>query len=376
MSTLNVQGIVKYFGEAVALDHVSFTLTQDDFFVLTGPSNSGKSTMLHTLNGRELPDEGSIVLNNTDITFNSPSERNVALVSQTYGLASQLSVYDNIAQALHARRLSKKAIKQHVQSALEMLELTHVQKTPLHNLSGGELQRVAIARAMVRNVDLYLFDSPLSQIDPHTRARIQDALHALHRLKLAICISVTPDPFEAFSLGNWVAIIKQGKIQQIGKPHEIIEHPANLFVAQFISQPPLNQLEALIATTDTGYQLQTDGLTIALSSHWRPIIEQLEPHTHLIIGIRPKIIILEWALITSNTSTWIKLTAYILSIDLLMGKRTIQLRIGSQTILTADVKDIHQSALQPGKTITIGIDPAQIYLFHPQTQELLKAKKA
>jgi multiple sugar transport system ATP-binding protein len=368
---LDVQRIVKHFNNILAVDHISFTVKQNDFLVIVGPSNSGKTTLLRLLSGLELPDAGAIFLNGVDITLKGPSGRNMAMVTQQYKLISHVSVYDTLAQILRMRQLGKREIKIQVQSALEMLELQKVQAKSLASLSGGELQRVAIARAMVRNVDLYLFDEPITQLDPHTLHHVHQAMSLIPRLKQALGIYATQTPAEAFAVASQIAIMNQGKLQQIDTPDKVLQQPANLFVAQFLSQPLLNQLEGTLAPRDTGYILQTDGFSVPLAASWTPVITSLGSSAQVILGIRPNIIILEWAFKLIDTTNFIVLSAQILHIALLLGKWTLQLHIGQHTQLIAEIKDIHNPNIQPGKVIDIGIDPAHIYLFNAQTEELL-----
>jgi multiple sugar transport system ATP-binding protein len=368
---LDVQRIVKHFNNILAVDHISFTVKQNDFLVIVGPSNSGKTTLLRLLSGLELPDAGAIFLNGVDITLKGPSGRNMAMVTQQYKLISHVSVYDTLAQILRMRQLGKREIKIQVQSALEMLELQKVQAKSLASLSGGELQRVAIARAMVRNVDLYLFDEPITQLDPHTLHHVHQAMSLIPRLKQALGIYATQTPAEAFAVASQIAIMNQGKLQQIDTPDKVLQQPANLFVAQFLSQPLLNQLEGTLAPRDTGYILQTDGFSVPLAANWTPVITSLGSSAQVILGIRPNIIILEWAFKLIDTTNFIVLSAQILHIALLLGKWTLQLHIGQHTQLIAEIKDIHNPNIQPGKVIDIGIDPAHIYLFNAQTEELL-----
>jgi ABC-type sugar transport system ATPase subunit len=368
---LDVQRIVKHFNNILAVDHISFTVKQNDFLVIVGPSNSGKTTLLRLLSGLELPDAGAIFLNGVDITLKGPSGRNMAMVTQQYKLISHVSVYDTLAQILRMRQLGKREIKIQVQSALEMLELQKVQAKSLASLSGGELQRVAIARAMVRNVDLYLFDEPITQLDPHTLHHVHQAMSLIPRLKQALGIYATQTPAEAFAVASQIAIMNQGKLQQIDTPEKVLQQPANLFVAQFLSQPLLNQLEGTLAPRDTGYILQTDGFSVPLAANWTPVITSLGSSAQVILGIRPNIIILEWAFKLIDTTNFIVLSAQILHIALLLGKWTLQLHIGQHTQLIAEIKDIHNPNIQPGKVIDIGIDPAHIYLFNAQTEELL-----
>lgn len=372
MNMLDAKDVVKCFGETVALDRASFSLTNNDFLVLVGPSNSGKTTLFRLLSGLDQPDSGHIWLNGINIAERGQLARNVALVTQKHGVPDHLSVYDNVAQSLRFRHLPKKTIHQQVQSALEILELQHIQKTPLKQLSGGELQRVAIAKAMVRDADLYLFDEPLAQLDPHTRHRVQQAMQLMHRLKLAISIYATQNPANALTIATRLAIIHQGRIQQIGTPQEVLLRPANLFVAQYLSQPWLNQLSGSLHATDTGYIVQADGFSFTLPADWQTPFAHLQNQSAVILGIRPNAILSAWTLSSIDASEHIQLQAQILHIELLMGKWTMQLSIGQQTTLIAELKDINHPSLQPGKQLNIGIHPADIYLFHPTTKALLR----
>ena len=371
MNTLKVQTVVKRFGNTLALDHLSLTLADEDFLTLLGPSNSGKSTLFQLIAGLDQPDAGRLYWNAIDMTDRHSALRNVALVSQKYGLMSQLNVYDNVDQALRFRRLSKKERQQRVLSALELLQLQPLQKSSLKTLSGGEIQRVAIARAMVRDADIYLFDEPTTQLDPHARYRVQQAMLLVHRIKCSISIYATQSPADAFAMGGRIAIINQGRIEQIGTADSLLRRPANLFVAQLLNQPLLNQLSATLQTTESGYVVQTGNLKIVLDTSWRAVLESSGAQAQLILGIRPGKIMFEWTLKSINTTNYILLKAYVLGIELLMGYWTVQLNIGHKVTLMAELKDIQQPTLQIGSYITIGLDPADIYLFDPHTSTII-----
>lgn len=371
MNTLEVQAVVKRFGNTLALNHLSLTLADEDFLTLLGPSNSGKSTLFQLIAGLDQPDAGHLYWNAIDMADRHASLRNVALVSQKYGLVSQLNVYDNVDQALRFRRLSKKERHLRVLSALELLQLQQLQKSSLKTLSGGELQRVAIARAMVRDANIYLFDEPTTQLDPHARHRVQQAMLLVHRIKFSISIYATQNPADAFAMGGRIAIINQGRIEQIGTADSLLSRPANLFVAQFLNQPFLNQLSATLQTTESGYIVRAGELKLVLNASWRAALPPSGTQTQLILGIRPGKIIFEWALKSIDTTNYILLMAYVLGIELLMGRWTIQLNVGDKVTLMAELKDIQQPALQIGSYITIGLDPADIYLFNPNTTTLI-----
>ncbi|WP_338253031.1 ABC transporter ATP-binding protein [Dictyobacter halimunensis] len=371
MNMLDVQDVVKCFGTTIALDHTSFSLHNNDFLVLAGPSNSGKTTLFRLLSGLERPDSGAILLNGVNIGEREGGARKVALVSHKYGVAYKLSVYDNIAQSLRFRRQSKKMVDQQVQSALEILELQHLQKMHMRQLSGGEIQRVMIAKAMVRDADLYLFDEPLAQLDPHTHHRAQQAIQMVHRLKGAISIYATQHPTSALTIATRLALIHQGRIQQIGAPEEVLRRPANLFVAEYLHQPRFNQVPASVHATDTGYLIQADGFSFILPPAWQAPLAQLANQAGVILGIRPNTILSTWTPSLLDASGYIHIPTQITHIDHLMGKWTMQLRVGQQTNLVAELKDIYHPSLQAGTHIEIGLHPDDICLFHPTTRTLL-----
>ncbi len=371
MSELEVQGLVKRFDGTIAVNHVSFRIANDEFFVLLGPSGSGKSSILRLICGFEEPDEGRILLNGQDVTKQPPFLRNVAVVFQDYGLFPSMNVFDNIAYSLQIRRLSRKEIDMRVLMAAEMLDLKGVLKRQLTNLSGGELQRVSIARVLVKDADIYLFDEPISQLDPQLRHRTRQEIVMVHRIKQRPSIYITHDQNEAFAMANRIVLINRGQIQQIGTPDELLNAPANLFVARFLGSPPINLLEGNIQHMDTRYRLRANGMYFTLPAHWTRTLTHLGPQSKIILGIRPGTIIPEWEFGSLGNTPHVIIRAQIVHIEPLIGKIVTRLRIGYGTEISAEFEDNQSVHVQIGQIINIGINVERIYLFNPQTEELL-----
>lgn len=369
MSKLEVQNISKRYANKLAVNDVSFTVDEDELFVLLGPSDSGKTTILRMICGFEDPDTGNILLDGQDITLWESAQRNIAVVFQDYGVNPTMTVYDNIAQSLRFRRLPKAEVELRVHMVAEMLGLSEKLSRHTKNLSGGELQRVAIGRVMVKDADIYLFDEPISQLDPGTRRHTRQEILMVQRIKKKPGIFITQDHYEAFSMANRIGVISEGRIQQIGTPDELIQTPANLFVARFLADPPLNTLEGYIQLVGTRYQLHTDSLRMSFPPQWTPLLSRLGPQSKIILGIRPNIIVPEWSISGMGPAPRVMLRSQIVHSGPMMGHRTVILRVSQHTELMAEFKD--NVSIHNGQILTIAINPDQIFFFHPHTEELL-----
>src|SRR5581483_1512693 len=243
MGTLQVRGLTKRFGSTVAVDHVDLQVQDDEFFVLLGPTDSGKSTLLRLICGLEKPDEGQIIIEGRDVTSLSANQRKMSMVFQNHqGLYPHMTVYDNIAFALKAFQMTQEGVKMHVLAAAHTLESTHLLKRKITHVSHGELQRVALARILVKKPEFYLFDEPLVHLDILQRMQARREILMIHRLMHKPCIYATQDQTEASILAQRVAVMAQGQIQQVGTWNELLHMPENIFVAQFVHTPPMNLL--------------------------------------------------------------------------------------------------------------------------------------
>ncbi len=225
-----------------AVDKVSLAVEEGELLVLVGPSGCGKTTTLRLIAGLEEPAAGTVAIDGQVVNRVLPKDRDIAMVFQNYALYPHMSVYENMAFGLILRKCPKAEIERRVESAAELLDLTACLERRPAALSGGQRQRVALGRAIVRQPKVFLFDEPLSNLDPQMRAQMRVELSRLHRRLGSTMIYVTHDPVEAMTLGQRIAVMKAGAIQQVAAPMELYRRPANLFVAGFIGWPPMNLL--------------------------------------------------------------------------------------------------------------------------------------
>jgi ABC-type sugar transport system ATPase subunit len=237
--------VCKRFGDVSAVEDVSFAVAPGQFVTLLGPSGCGKSTTLNMIAGLELPTAGRVVIGGRDVTYLPPAERDVAMVFQSYALYPHLSVFENIAFPLRARRRRQpdEVVRRKVREAAEMLGLAGLLDRLPRQISGGQRQRVALGRAMVRTPTVYLLDEPLSNLDQQLRVQMRSELKDLHLRLGATMIYVTHDQGEAMTLSDTIAVMSGGRIEQLGSPRALYERPANLFVARFLGEPGMNVFE-------------------------------------------------------------------------------------------------------------------------------------
>ncbi|WP_116114432.1 ABC transporter ATP-binding protein [Austwickia chelonae] len=250
MSYIELVNLVKKYGDGYpAVNDVTLDIKDGELMILVGPSGCGKSTLLRMIVGLEEITGGDLRVDGQRINDLAPRERNLAMVFQNYALYPHLTVYENIAFPLRLSKggLNEASIRDRVERAAAMLELTeHLSRKP-GNLSGGQRQRVAMGRAIVRDADAFLFDEPLSNLDAKLRGQMRTEIARMQRSMQMTTIYVTHDQTEAMTLGDRVAVLKKGVLQQCASPRELYEQPVNLFVAGFIGSPPMNFLPAQIA---------------------------------------------------------------------------------------------------------------------------------
>lgn len=235
--TITVNHLTKSFGpESRVVDGVSFAIQPGEMFFLLGPSGCGKTTVLRMLAGFLKPDGGEILFDQKRMNDVAPQHRNTAMVFQNYAIWPHLTVYENVAYGPRARKLDGKAVHQRVTDALRVVRLEDLAQRKPAQLSGGQQQRVALARALAVEPDLILLDEPLSNLDARLRLELREELLRIHRETRTTCLYVTHDQEEALSLADRLAVMNQGRIEQIGMPNELYEHPANEFTARFMGE--------------------------------------------------------------------------------------------------------------------------------------------
>jgi putative spermidine/putrescine transport system ATP-binding protein len=270
MATVTIENLRKVYGDFVAVDDMNLDVKDGEFLILLGPSGCGKTTTLRMLAGFVEQNTGRLAIGDRDITTEPPYRRNIGLVFQNYALFPHLTIFENVAFGLRRRKLPEDEIKSRVREALELVRLGHLEDRYPKQMSGGQQQRVAIARAIAIRPDILLLDEPLSNLDAKLRLQVRDELRALQQKLGITTIMVTHDQDEAMYVGDRLVVMQEGKIQQIGTPTELYNHPANRFVASFIGRT--NFIEGEIGAGQTAFKAKS-GLTVATAIAERPSAE-------------------------------------------------------------------------------------------------------
>ncbi len=281
MSNVELRHVTKRFKDVTALNDVSFSIQDGEFFVLLGPTGAGKTTTLRVIAGLAKQDAGDVLFDEVNVNTFAPADRDVAFVFQQYSLYPTKTVYDNLAFPLRSplRRLPKAQIDQRVREVAEKLRITHLIDRKTANLSGGEMQRVSIGRALVRNPRIFLMDEPLSNLDAKLRESLRVELQHLQKTEGTTTLFVTHDQIEALTLADRIAVLDNGNIVQIGTPYDIYDQPATTFVAQLVGIPRINLMEA---------ERENGGLHICDSVIKLPVPAGRDIPQDFLIGIRPE----------------------------------------------------------------------------------------
>ena len=242
MGSIELKSVEKWFGTAQIIKGVDLKIDEGEFIVFVGPSGCGKSTLLRMIGGLEDISRGSLFINDGDVTDHPPSKRGLTMVFQSYALYPHLTVAENMGFSLKVAGIPKAEINEQVGTAADVLKLGPFLERHPKDLSGGQRQRVAIGRSIVRDPTAFLFDEPLSNLDAALRVEMRYEIAKLHQDLKRTMIYVTHDQVEAMTLADRIVVLEYGKIAQVGTPRELYEHPANLFVAQFIGSPKMNVL--------------------------------------------------------------------------------------------------------------------------------------
>jgi multiple sugar transport system ATP-binding protein len=288
MAKVELKGISKvYEGNVRAVDNANIVVEDKEFVVFVGPSGCGKSTTLRMVAGLEDITEGELYIDGELMNDVPPKDRNIAMVFQNYALYPHMTVYDNMAFGLRIKKVEKSEIDRRVHEAARILDIEKFLDRKPKALSGGQRQRVAVGRAIVRNPKVFLFDEPLSNLDAKLRVQMRAELSDLHHRLNATMIYVTHDQVEAMTMANKIVVMKDGKIQQIGSPLYLYNHPVNKFVAGFIGSPPMNFLT--VKVTEEGGSLTLDEGSFKIKPH-ATHVDYLKKYVgkELFFGIRPE----------------------------------------------------------------------------------------
>ena len=358
-------------GEVVAVDGISIDVHRGEFLVLVGPSGCGKTTTLRSVAGLETPTDGRIIIEDEDVTGFDPRERDISMVFQNYALYPHKKVRENLSFPLEVRSFSKDEIDRRVEHTADLLDIPELLDRKPGQLSGGQQQRVALGRAIVREPSVFLMDEPLSNLDAKLRVAMRTELNELHRRVGKTTIYVTHDQAEAMTLGDRVAVMNDGKLQQIGPPQFLYENPKNRFVAGFIGEPPMNFFDIDLVESDGGYRVQTDFFDLRLPDNQARKIDEwegsLDPVT---FGIRPED--LDDANLRDDYDEDVTFDAFVKVIEPLGSEIIVTLTrptgdIESTVEFTAAFDP--ESEISEGEVITIAPDMRRTHVFDDATGE-------
>ncbi|MBO9402932.1 ABC transporter ATP-binding protein [Shimia sp. R9_3] len=357
MSKVLLRNIRKSFGALEVITGVDLDIEPGEFVVFVGPSGSGKSTMLRILAGLEDATAGQIQIGDHDVTYASPSERGIAMVFQSYALYPHKSVFENIAFNLRLNKVSKAEVNSRVHEAARILRLTELLERKPSQLSGGQRQRVAIGRAIVRNPEVFLFDEPLSNLDAALRVEMRFEIEKLHRNVGATMVYVTHDQVEAMTLADRIVAFDGGRIQQIGTPLELYNHPNNLFVAGFIGSPKMNFIAATAAGSNLAQIELAEQKSVALNQC------DLTGQSDLTLGIRP-----EAVQIGTEQTDALNFRGEIVSLEQLGHVSYAHIDYGSETPLVVQLPA--SASEKRGDIVLVSIAPDDFHVFDGTGQSI------
>jgi multiple sugar transport system ATP-binding protein len=390
MAEVSLDDVSKVYPDGTrAVDRIDLEIGDGEFMVLVGPSGCGKTTALRMVAGLEEISEGTVRIGDRIVNDLTPRERDIAMVFQSYALYPHLSVYDNIAFSLKLHKVPKSEIDNRVRDAARILDLEPFLKRKPKALSGGQRQRVAMGRAIVRQPSAFLMDEPLSNLDAKLRVQMRAEISELQRSLGVTTIYVTHDQVEAMTMGDRVAVMRKGELQQAAEPQELYDHPVNLFVAGFIGSPAMNMLEATLRRDNGTMTVVTGSQEILLGPETlsqRPALQRYEGR-ELVLGIRPED--LEDFQLAGETAHGGTLKGTVTLREALGAEIMVHFSVDAPPAFTADVKELAEdvgdaeraevharessavlvgrfgarSRVRPGEQIDVAVDTRQLHFF-------------
>ena len=386
MGAINITSVGKIYPNGTrALEDVSIEVNDGEFVVLVGPSGCGKTTLLRMVAGLEDITEGEISIADNIVNEVAPKDRDIAMVFQNYALYPHMSVYDNMAFSLKLRKFSKDEIDKKVKDAAKTLEIDELLDRKPKALSGGQRQRVAMGRAIVRSPQAFLMDEPLSNLDAKLRVQMRAELGQLHTQLQTTTLYVTHDQVEAMTMGDRVAVIRKGVLQQIDTPREIYLYPKNIFVAGFIGSPSMNFVYATVETSSKGSSL-TFGEDKIFVKDAPELLKEYEGK-EIVLGIRPEAF--EDSVYANKKEFSEEINIHVSLLEQLGSDTYIHFYkdinpvqteaieeiladegedisvLGTQTKFIARINP--NATIEEGKNITLSINPSKLHFFNPET---------
>ena len=373
MAAIRLESVSKRFGDVAAVDEVSLEIADGEFLVLVGPSGCGKSTLLRMIAGLEEVSSGSVSIGDREVTHLAPRDRDVAMVFQSYALYPHMTVRQNLGYGLKARRTPKPEIVRRVDEVADLLGLEQLLERRPAQLSGGQRQRVAMGRAIVRQPQAFLLDEPLSNLDAKLRVGMRASLAQLHQRLGVTTVYVTHDQTEAMTLGQRVAVMRDGHILQVDRPQRLYAEPRNLFIAAFIGSPAMNLVEATI----DGDQVTFGQYRVPLASPRSPgkVVLGIRPESFEDAAFAPGLPTLEVAVevveeLGSDAHVFFHVDAPPVTAEVLEA-RDESILPGNKALFTARVDE--RTTAQVGGRLDLAVDPARFHFFDPDSGDRLGA---
>ena len=363
MAEIRIENVSKVFGEFVAVNRANLVIEDQEFLVLLGPSGCGKTTLLRTIAGLGMADAGKITIGGRDVTYLRPGERKLSMVFQSYAIFPHMTVRDNIAFGLKMNKVPADEARRNVDEAAEMLHIEELLDRRPSEMSGGQRQRVAVARALAMKAEVLLMDEPLSNLDALLRLEMRAELKRLLREVGATTIYVTHDQIEAMSMGDRIAVMKDGVIQQCDDPSTVYSQPANRFVGGFIGTPPMNFLDGIVRADGDDVAVNIGGNDIAPDPAVAAQVASFAGR-HITLGIRAE----NMVALDAPADGALPATVHVVE------------PLGSQNLLTIDIGgdrmklSTHPSFdVGPDDTLWVRFPPEQIRWIDPETEDVLQA---
>ncbi len=358
MAEVKVQNISKSFRKKKVLDDVSFEARDKAFTAILGSPGAGKTTLLRIIAGVETPDTGRVILDGKDVTKTPPQARGIAVVYQSFALYPHMTVYDNIANPLRAKKMSQEEIKKRVQKVADFLKISGLLERRPKELSGGEAQRAATARALVREARAYLFDEPLTNLDYKIREDMRIELREMCKELGSTIIYATPDPLDTLSMSEYVGVLVGGRLRQFGTSKEVYRRPADTEVASIFSFPPINIIECTAERKDGQTYLRHESISVNVTD----LKHEIQPGRKYVVGIKPQHLKL------FEKEAGVTFDADLFLTEVLGAETICHLRLG-KTILKAYVPRIYRSDRE--EKVSVAFDPQNILLFDAETKQLV-----
>jgi multiple sugar transport system ATP-binding protein len=359
LSEVRFEGVHKIFGTESAVEDLNLTVDAGEFLVLVGPSGCGKTTTLRMLAGLERPSYGRILIGDKLVNNVSPRFRDVAMVFQSYALYPHMNVFDNLAFGMRARGAAKDQVGRRVKETAEVLGLGHLLKRRPSELSGGQRQRVALGRALIRQPQVFLMDEPLSNLDAGLRVQMRAELSRLHQRFRVTTVYVTHDQVEAMTMGDRIAVMNAGRLQQVDAPETLYDNPANLFVAGFIGSPRMNFVPGKLTLSNGRTSVTFLGITTPLGAGARLMAGADD--SEVTVGIRPEDLMWRPAAGPDCTLT---LSA---SVDVVepMGHEAYVTALCAGETVTSRFPP--RSGVRTQERVELALNPARLHLFDAQS---------